>query len=46
MSKLNELLSKGFIATGAQLRAFGFGASHYTQVRQVAEPASRGRLSG
>ena len=25
MSKLNELLTTGFIATGAQLRAFGFG---------------------
>ncbi len=38
MSKLNELLSKGFIATGAQLRAFGFGVEgdgkHYVFQRQ------------
>ena len=38
MNKLNELLTTGFVATGAQLRAFGFevpgDGRHYTFQRQ------------
>ncbi len=39
----NQGLYNGFLAAGL---FWGLYPSHYTQVRQVAEPASRGRLSG